>query len=134
MAVPHIQTGTVKINGGYSALLVSEEALMGVMKSSALGRRHGEEDILKFSELQTVAVQSVIPPGPFGILTPDCYTKVMTWALKKMKDIPFLSERIKNPSGTAEFCELNRGVLYIRIILSREGACRARNPWTHSLE
>ena len=85
-----IQTGTVNINDGYSASWGSVDAPMGGMKASGIGRRHGSEGILKFTESQTIAVQSVIPLGPFGILNPDRYARVITWILKKMKDIPFL--------------------------------------------
>ena len=85
-----IQAGTVNINDGFSAAWGSVDAPMGGMKASGIGRRHGEEGIRKYTESQTVAVQSVIPFGPFGILNPDRYEKVMTWILKIMKEIPFL--------------------------------------------
>ncbi len=85
-----IQAGTVNINDGYSASWGSVDAPMGGMKASGIGRRHGAEGILKFTESQTVAVQSVLPLGPFGILNPDRYAKVITWIMKLMKDIPFL--------------------------------------------
>jgi succinate-semialdehyde dehydrogenase / glutarate-semialdehyde dehydrogenase len=85
-----IQTGTVNINDGFSASWGSVDAPMGGMKASGIGRRHGVEGILKYTESQTVAVQSVIPFGPFGILNPERYAKVMGWILKMMKDIPIL--------------------------------------------
>ncbi len=85
-----IQTGTVNVNDGFSAAWGSIDAPMGGMKASGIGRRHGEEGIRKYTESQTVAVQSVIPFGPFGILNPERYAKVITWMLKLMKDIPFL--------------------------------------------
>jgi succinate-semialdehyde dehydrogenase / glutarate-semialdehyde dehydrogenase len=85
-----IQTGTVNINDGFSATWGSVDAPMGGMKASGLGRRHGAEGILKYTESQTIAVQSVIPFGPFGSLTPDRYVALMTRILKLMKQIPFL--------------------------------------------
>jgi acyl-CoA reductase-like NAD-dependent aldehyde dehydrogenase len=85
-----IQAGTVNINDGFSAAWGSVDAPMGGMKASGIGRRHGEEGIRKYTESQTIAVQSVIPFGPFGILNPERYVKVMTGILKLMKDIPFL--------------------------------------------
>jgi len=85
-----LQAGTVNINDGFSAAWGSVDAPMGGMKSSGIGRRHGEEGIRKYTESQTVARQWGIPFGPFGFLTPDRYEKVMTWILKRMKDIPFL--------------------------------------------
>jgi succinate-semialdehyde dehydrogenase / glutarate-semialdehyde dehydrogenase len=63
---------------------------MGGMKASGIGRRHGAEGILKYTESQTVAVQSVIPLSPFGILTPKRYVAFITAFLKIMKNIPFL--------------------------------------------
>jgi succinate-semialdehyde dehydrogenase/glutarate-semialdehyde dehydrogenase len=60
------------------------------MKASGIGRRHGAEGILKYTEAQTVAVQSVIPFGPFGILTPERYVALITGILKLMRKLPFL--------------------------------------------
>jgi len=85
-----IQTGTVNINDGFSASWGSVDAPMGGMKASGISRRHGAEGILKYTEPQTVAVQSVIPFGPFGILTPERYAALMTNILILMRKIPFL--------------------------------------------
>jgi succinate-semialdehyde dehydrogenase/glutarate-semialdehyde dehydrogenase len=85
-----LQTGTVNINDGYSASWGSVDAPMGGMKSSGLGRRHGEEGIRKYTESQTVAVQSVIPLRPFGFLNPKRYAAAMTRILSLMKKIPLL--------------------------------------------
>ena len=85
-----IQSGTVNINDGFSASWGSVDAPMGGMKASGIGRRHGVDGILKYTEAQTVAVQWGIPFGPFGILTPARYAAVMTRILRTMKDIPFL--------------------------------------------
>jgi len=85
-----LQTGTVNINDGYAAAWGSVDAPMGGMKASGIGRRHGAEGILKYSESQTVAVQSVIPIGPFGALNPRRYAALLTALLKLMMKIPFL--------------------------------------------
>ena len=85
-----IQTGTVNINDGFSASWGSVDAPMGGMKASGIGRRHGAEGILKYTEAQTVAIQSVIPFGPFGILTPERYVALITGILKLMRKLPFL--------------------------------------------
>ena len=37
---------------------------MGGMKASGLGRRHGADGILKYTEAQTVAVQRLLPIAP----------------------------------------------------------------------
>ena len=85
-----VQTGTVNINDAYIAAWGSVDAPMGGMKASGIGSRHGREGILKYTESQTVATQSVMPIAPFGILTPPRYAAVLTWILKRMKNFPFL--------------------------------------------
>lgn len=52
-----IEAGTVNINESYLAAWGSVDAPMGGRKDSGLGRRHGAEGLLKFTESQTVAVQ-----------------------------------------------------------------------------
>jgi succinate-semialdehyde dehydrogenase/glutarate-semialdehyde dehydrogenase len=85
-----VQAGTVNINDGFAAAWGSVDAPMGGLKASGIGRRHGAEGILKYTESQTVATQYLMPIGPFGFLTPSRYAAVMTRILKAMKDIPFL--------------------------------------------
>lgn len=62
-----IRAGTVNVNEGYGAAYASTDAPMGGMKASGLGRRHGADGLLKFTEVQTVAVQRGVglgvPPG-----------------------------------------------------------------------
>jgi succinate-semialdehyde dehydrogenase / glutarate-semialdehyde dehydrogenase len=86
----HIKAGTVNINEAYAATWGSVDSPMGGMKASGLGRRHGREGILKYTESQTVATQSLIPIGPFGFLPAQRYAAVITWILKLMKTLPFL--------------------------------------------
>jgi succinate-semialdehyde dehydrogenase/glutarate-semialdehyde dehydrogenase len=61
-----IDCGTVNVNEGYIATWASTDAPMGGMGDSGLGRRHGDEGLLKYTESQTVAVQRGprIAPGP----------------------------------------------------------------------
>jgi len=56
-----LEAGTVNVNEVYSAAWASVDAPMGGLKESGLGRRHGEEGILKYTEPQTVAVQRWAP-------------------------------------------------------------------------
>ena len=59
--------GTVNVNEAYGAAWGSIGAPMGGMKASGLGRRHGVEGLLKYTESQTVAVQHLVGFGaPFG--------------------------------------------------------------------
>jgi len=59
-----IEAGTVGVNDAYIAAWGSVAAPMGGMKDSGVGRRHGREGFLKFTEAQTVATQRFLPAGP----------------------------------------------------------------------
>lgn len=60
---------------------------MGGMKDSGLGRRHGSEGILKYTEAQTVAQQRLIPLGPAFGMDDEKYAAVMSLGLKAMKAV-----------------------------------------------
>ncbi|WP_205730194.1 succinic semialdehyde dehydrogenase [Blastococcus sp. TF02-8] len=85
-----IRSGTVNVNEAYAAAWASHDAPMGGMKDSGVGRRHGAEGILKYTESQTVAVQRGLPVGPMPGLPLDRYAKVMTAGLKALKRAPFI--------------------------------------------
>ncbi|HEU5240510.1 MAG TPA: succinic semialdehyde dehydrogenase [Ornithinibacter sp.] len=80
-----IHAGTVNINEGYAATWGSVAAPMGGMKSSGLGRRHGREGLLKYTETQNIASQHVIPIAPLGGMTDETFARVLTAALRVMK-------------------------------------------------
>jgi succinate-semialdehyde dehydrogenase/glutarate-semialdehyde dehydrogenase len=80
-----IKTGTVNINEAYAAAWGSVAAPMGGMKASGMGRRHGDEGILRFTETQNVTAQRLIPIAPAMGLSDEAFTKVLTVALKVMK-------------------------------------------------
>ncbi|ASU85604.1 succinate-semialdehyde dehydrogenase (NADP(+)) [Nocardiopsis gilva YIM 90087] len=65
-----IHSGTVNINEGYGAAWASYGGPMGGMKKSGLGRRHGAEGLLRYTEAQTIASQHFVgfggPPGMDG--------------------------------------------------------------------
>ena len=85
-----LQTGTTNVNEALYAAWGSVDSPMGGMKASGLGRRHGREGILKYTEAQTVATQSLMLIGPNRFLPPERYAKTMTVLLKLMKAIPGL--------------------------------------------
>jgi len=85
-----LQTGTSNVNETLNAAWGSVDSPMGGMKASGLGRRHGREGILKYTETQTVATQSLMLIGPNRFLPPERYAKTMTVILKLMKAIPGL--------------------------------------------
>ncbi|MGW5531073.1 succinic semialdehyde dehydrogenase [Streptomyces xanthochromogenes] len=78
-------TGTVNINEGYAPAYGSVQSPMGGMKDSGLGRRHGSEGILKYTEAQTVAQQRLIPLAPSFGMDDEKYAAFMTRSLKAMK-------------------------------------------------
>jgi succinate-semialdehyde dehydrogenase/glutarate-semialdehyde dehydrogenase len=84
-----LMSGTVNINDGYSSGWGSLDAPMGGMKASGVGRRHGREGLLKYTESQTVAVRSALAeklqtPGTDG----EGYAKRFTALLKAAKHLP----------------------------------------------
>ncbi|MFC4357403.1 succinic semialdehyde dehydrogenase [Halobium salinum] len=64
----HLECGTVNVNDAYLATWGAVDAPMGGMNDSGLGRRHGPEGLLKFTESQTVAVNDgpVLGGSPSG--------------------------------------------------------------------
>jgi succinate-semialdehyde dehydrogenase/glutarate-semialdehyde dehydrogenase len=84
-----IRAGTVNVNDGYSSAWASLDAPMGGMKASGLGRRHGREGLLKYTESQTVAVRSALAaklqdPGRDGA----GYARRFTAILRQAKHLP----------------------------------------------
>ena len=80
-----LRTGTVNINEGFAPAYGSMRAPMGGMKDSGLGRRHGAEGILKFTEVQTVAEQRVLPMAPSMGMDDESYAALMTRSLRALK-------------------------------------------------
>ncbi|MBT2492548.1 succinate-semialdehyde dehydrogenase (NADP(+)) [Streptomyces sp. ISL-96] len=84
-----LRTGTVNINEGYAPAYGSVQAPMGGMKESGLGRRHGSEGILKYTEAQTVAHQRLIPMAPSFGMDDEQYAAFMSTSLKALKVLRF---------------------------------------------
>ncbi|GAA2940889.1 succinic semialdehyde dehydrogenase [Streptomyces enissocaesilis] len=84
-----LRTGTVNINEGYAPAYGSVQAPMGGMKESGLGRRHGSEGILKYTEAQTVAHQRLIPMAPSFGMDDEKYAALMSTSLKALKTLRF---------------------------------------------
>ncbi|MER7946182.1 succinic semialdehyde dehydrogenase [Streptomyces sp. NPDC096079] len=80
-----LRTGTVNINEGYAPAYGSVQSPMGGMKDSGLGRRHGSEGILKYTEAQTVAQQRLMPLAPSFGMDDEKYAAFMSVSLKAMK-------------------------------------------------
>lgn len=84
-----LMAGTVNVNDGYSSAWATLDAPMGGMKQSGVGRRHGREGLLKYTESQTIAVRTALAeklqtPGT----DPSGYAKRFTKILKAAKHLP----------------------------------------------
>jgi succinate-semialdehyde dehydrogenase/glutarate-semialdehyde dehydrogenase len=84
-----LRTGTVNVNEGYAPAYGSVQSPMGGMKDSGLGRRHGSEGILKYTEAQTVAQQRLLPMAPSLGMTDEKYAAFMSTSLRVMKALRF---------------------------------------------
>jgi succinate-semialdehyde dehydrogenase/glutarate-semialdehyde dehydrogenase len=82
-----IHAGTVNVNEGYAAAWGSVGAPMGGMKASGLGRRHGREGILKYTESQNVTVQSLVGVADIPGLRDERYARALTGVLRVLKAV-----------------------------------------------
>lgn len=80
-----LECGTVSVNDAYPATWASVDAPMGGTKDSGLGRRHGREGLLKYTEAQTVATQRGPPIGPGDHLSAERWSGLMTRAIRLQK-------------------------------------------------
>ncbi|RSO37513.1 succinic semialdehyde dehydrogenase [Streptomyces sp. WAC 06725] len=80
-----LRTGTVNVNEAYAAGYGSVQSPMGGMGDSGLGRRHGSEGILKYTEAQTVAHQRLMPLAPSFGMDDEKYAAFMTRSLRVLK-------------------------------------------------
>ncbi|MET7322813.1 succinic semialdehyde dehydrogenase [Streptomyces sp. NPDC005549] len=82
-----VHAGTVNVNEAFAAAWGSVDAPMGGMGDSGLGRRHGADGILKYTEPQTIAhqrVQGFSPPSGIGH---ESWADLLTGALKVLKAV-----------------------------------------------
>ncbi|MEY4451186.1 MAG: hypothetical protein RLZZ380_307 [Actinomycetota bacterium] len=77
-AAEQMESGTVTINEGFSASFASHDAPMGGMKTSGLGRRHGRQGLLKYTNSQTIAVQRIVGIAPIGKQTNRAFATLLT--------------------------------------------------------
>jgi succinate-semialdehyde dehydrogenase / glutarate-semialdehyde dehydrogenase len=86
-----LECGTVSVNDAYVSAWGSAAAPMGGFKASGLGRRHGPEGLLKFTEPQTVSVQLFGPLAAdhFGV-TQEVFAEVTRHALRLLRHLPGL--------------------------------------------
>lgn len=80
-----IRSGSVNINEGFAAAYGSVAAPMGGMGQSGLGRRHGIEGLLRFTQPQTIAQQRWVSIGPKFGFTDELWTKLLSKSLLILK-------------------------------------------------
>lgn len=82
-----LMAGTVNVNEGYAPAWSATRAPMGGMKDSGLGRRHGDDGLLKYTESQTVAVQRMLGFGTPAGWSDRKWADSLTLAIKAMKNL-----------------------------------------------
>jgi len=83
-----LRAGTVNINEGYAAAWGSTAAPMGGMGVSGVGRRHGQEGLLKYTEPQTIATQRVIGLDGIKGIPQGLFLKLTPTLLRSLKYLP----------------------------------------------
>jgi succinate-semialdehyde dehydrogenase/glutarate-semialdehyde dehydrogenase len=80
-----LHTGMVNVNEAYGAAFGSVAAAIGGMGDSGVGRRNGAEGIHRYTEVQTIARQTLLPLAPWFGFSAERYTKQLTFALRLLK-------------------------------------------------
>jgi succinate-semialdehyde dehydrogenase/glutarate-semialdehyde dehydrogenase len=80
-----LRFGSININEGFAAAYGSVAAPMGGMGQSGLGRRHGIEGLLRFTQPQTIARQRWISIGPKLGYSEVQWTKLLSKSLMILK-------------------------------------------------
>lgn len=84
-----IEAGSVNVNEGFTASWTSTDAPMGGFKESGVGRRHGRDGIVKYTNIQTVASQRLINIQAPHQVSGETFAKTLTRGLRIMKYLPF---------------------------------------------
>jgi len=83
-----IEAGSVNVNEGFTASWASTDAPMGGVKESGMGRRHGREGIIRYTNIQTIATQRLLNVGPPQGMGPEGFAKTMSLGLRVLKYLP----------------------------------------------
>lgn len=83
-----VKAGTVNVDEGYALTFGSTAAPMGGMKASGVGRRHGPEGILKYTESQTVSTARVLNLDPPLGISQTFWQKAMTPMIQAAQKLP----------------------------------------------
>lgn len=82
-----VHAGTVNINEAFGPSWGSTRSPMGGMGDSGLGRRHGDEGLLKYTESQTIATQRFLGFDPQFGMTDEKWLNTLAGALSVMKKV-----------------------------------------------
>jgi acyl-CoA reductase-like NAD-dependent aldehyde dehydrogenase len=88
-----IRAGGINVNDGYLSAIASVAAPMGGMGASGVGRRHGPDGLLRYTEAQTVAAQRRAAPYP---AKPKTYLAAMTGVLRAQVGAAALGSRARS--------------------------------------
>ena len=80
-----LRAGTVNVNEGYAAAWGSVRAPMGGMGQSGLGRRHGDEGLLKYTQPQSIVTQRALGFGAPAGWTDERWGSALISAVTAMK-------------------------------------------------
>ncbi|MDZ7701681.1 MAG: succinic semialdehyde dehydrogenase [Halobacteriales archaeon] len=83
-----IDCGTVNVNEAYATAWGTVGAPMGGMKDSGIGRRHGREGLLKYTQGKTIAEQRYHPFAPSRWLPPTRFVRLTTAGLRLLRRLP----------------------------------------------
>jgi acyl-CoA reductase-like NAD-dependent aldehyde dehydrogenase len=83
-----IEAGSVNVNEGFTASWASMDAPMGGFKESGVGRRHGREGIVKYTNVQTVATQRGMNVAAPKGMSPEKFAHTLIRGLRLMKNLP----------------------------------------------
>lgn len=83
-----VRAGTVNVDEGYAPAWGSTAAPMGGMGVSGVGRRHGPDGMLKYTESQTIATTRVLNLGGPRGLPPKLWAKALAPFIKVMQYLP----------------------------------------------
>jgi succinate-semialdehyde dehydrogenase/glutarate-semialdehyde dehydrogenase len=82
-----LRAGAVNVNEGYGAAWGSHDLPSGGMGASGVGRRHGAEGILRYTESQAVRTQRMLRLAPSLGMSDETYARVMTAGLRVLNKL-----------------------------------------------
>jgi succinate-semialdehyde dehydrogenase/glutarate-semialdehyde dehydrogenase len=81
----HAGTVNVNVNEAFAAAWGSIDAPMGGMDDSGIGRRHGSDGILTYTEPRTAAHQRLVGFTPPARMSPETWAALLTGAQKVLE-------------------------------------------------